>query len=345
MSYTLESFIQQLVCAYRRSHTGWCYDKHHVCSQQTCDLIPIKASLLPNGTIVKGTVKDALYVVNTLYICKATGKEHYCTEQCDGGRFVSDSGYVCCISGIQYDDVRVDCWRPSKRITSTHQENKDPLKLLRTSNGFMAFNFDKNKSMRDQQHILIAKNIIQTLLFSKKRLFSEQRKYLEMKREAEKMINKYIRQCERNKKTIVFTKMINIYVNQINRRRMFRDLLPTFKSKDDIIDLYANRCQDCWKIITTKTQYGIKYTNLFNIKTFVPAVLYIMKRGLNIHQHAFIPKDYYLESILPEANTLDTYSIHKPSFTNCKNDILKAYREAYENKTHDLSIISIKPIH
>ena len=68
-------------------------------------------SLLSNGKIVKGTVKDAMYVVNTLHICNATGKEHYCSEQCDSGRFVSDSGYpgyVCCISGSQYDDVRVD---------------------------------------------------------------------------------------------------------------------------------------------------------------------------------------------------------------------------------------------
>lgn len=344
MSYSKESFIQQLVYAYRRSHKGWSYDKHHVCSQQTCDLIQIKASLLPNGTIVKGKSPNALHHVDSLFICKATGKEHYCSEQCDGGRFVSDSGYVCCISGIQYDAVRVDCWRPCKRITSTHQENKDPLKLMRTSSGFMKFDFDKNKSMRDQQHILIAKNIIQTLLFSKKRLFSEQRKYLEMKREAEKMIGKYIRTSERNKKTIVFTKMVNLYVNQINRRRMFRDLLPTFKSKDEIIDIYAERCQRCWKIITTKTKYGRNYNNLFNIKTFVPSILYIMKRGLNIHQHAFIPKDHYLESILPEANTLDTYSIHKPSFTNCKNDILKAYREEYESQPHLSHEISIEAI-
>lgn len=344
MSYSKESFIQQLVSAYRRSHKGWCYDKNHVCSQQTCDLVQIKASLLPNGTIVKGKSPNALHVVDTLFICKETGKEHYCCQQCDGGRFVSDSGYVCCISGIQYDTVRVDCWRPSKRITSTHQENKDPLKLLRTSNGFMKFEFDKNKSIRDQQHILIAKNILQTLLFSKKRLFSEQRKYLEMKREAEKMINKYVRQCERNKKMIVFTRMINIYVNQINRRRMFRDLVPTFKSKDDIIQLYAHRCQRCWEIITTKTQLGVQYGNLFNIKTFIPSILYIMKRGLNIFQHSIIPKDYYLESILPEANTLDNYDIHKPSFTQCKNNILKAFRDTYESRKIDMKELSIQPI-
>ena len=40
--------------------------------------------------------------------------------------------------------------------------------------------------------------------------------------------------------------------------------------------------------------------------------------------------DKYLVSVLPEANTLDSYNIIKPSFTACKNNILKSYREAVE---------------
>ena len=55
-----------------------------------------------------------------------------------------------------------------------------------------------------------------------------------------------------------------------------------------------------------------------------------MKGGLCLGGVQVIDKDGYLASVLPEANTLDSYNINKPSFTACKNNILKAYREASE---------------
>jgi hypothetical protein len=58
--------------------------------------------------------------------------------------------------------------------------------------------------------------------------------------------------------------------------------------------------------------------------------MYIMKNGLDVAGCRVIPKDKYLASVLPEANTLDSYNINKPAFTACKNNILKAYREARE---------------
>ena len=58
--------------------------------------------------------------------------------------------------------------------------------------------------------------------------------------------------------------------------------------------------------------------------------MYIMKNGLCLGGVQVIKKDSYLASILPEANTLDSYNINKPAFTACKNNILKAYREASE---------------
>jgi hypothetical protein len=63
---------------------------------------------------------------------------------------------------------------------------------------------------------------------------------------------------------------------------------------------------------------------------FVVSILYIMKAGLCVGGVTVIPGDPYLTSVLPEANTLDAYNINKPAFTACKNNILKAYREAVE---------------
>jgi hypothetical protein len=75
---------------------------------------------------------------------------------------------------------------------------------------------------------------------------------------------------------------------------------------------------------------GIQTPALFPIKTFIVSILYIMKGGLCLGGVQVIPKDKYLASILPEANTLDSYQINKPAFTACKNNILKAYRESSE---------------
>ena len=55
-----------------------------------------------------------------------------------------------------------------------------------------------------------------------------------------------------------------------------------------------------------------------------------MKGGLSLGGVNVIPKDKYLSSVLPEANTLDSYKVNKPAFTQCKNNILRGYRESSE---------------
>ena len=75
---------------------------------------------------------------------------------------------------------------------------------------------------------------------------------------------------------------------------------------------------------TLGTSLGVQTPALFPIKTFVVSILYIMKGGLCLGGVWVIPRDRYLASILPEANTLDAYGLNKPAFTACKNNILKA---------------------
>jgi len=55
-----------------------------------------------------------------------------------------------------------------------------------------------------------------------------------------------------------------------------------------------------------------------------------------------IPKDYFLEKALPEANTLSDYGIIKPSFTFTKNTLLNHMcRLMAENKLFVKNFISI----
>ena len=59
---------------------------------------------------------------------------------------------------------------------------------------------------------------------------------------------------------------------------------------------------------TVQDSLGRDTASLFSFKSFVPACLYIMKAGVNMHGVCIIDKSRYLESALPEANTLDTYT-------------------------------------
>jgi hypothetical protein len=251
-----------------------------------------------------------------------------------------DGGYICCISGIRYDSVNSDAWVQTHRVTATHQENKDPLKLVR--NTAFALNHKSTDTIRQQQHRFIAKQHVHAILFSNDRLFMEQRKYVEMKNEAEKAVQKYVKACEKSRQSIVFTTIVRLYIGQMNRRHIFRNLLPKDRSVDDIVQHYAKRACDYWCLMTQRLPLGAQTPALFPIKVFVISILYIMRAGLSLSGYWVIPADRYLKTILPEANTLDAYGVHKPGFTQCKNNILRAYREAKEQYNVDPRSLLLK---
>jgi hypothetical protein len=237
----------------------------------------------------------------------------------------SDQGCVCTISGIRYESEAADAWVPQYRITATPQEHKDP-HAIRSRISYES----GQTSYRLQQHIAFAEEQIQNMLFSDKRLFAEQRKYFEQRQSAEKIVYKYYKGCDRIGRRGVFTDMATLYINQIQRRRVFHTLLPKNHKTKDIVRAYADRVCTLWHIITTQTHMGKNSTSLFSFKTFVAAALYIMKRGMFCSGIEIIPKDFYLESVLPEANTLDHYGINKPTFTQSKNNLTRSIREAME---------------
>tara|TARA_B110000858_G_scaffold195151_1_gene250927 strand:+ start:93 stop:1145 length:1053 start_codon:yes stop_codon:yes gene_type:complete len=297
----------------------WQYkNQEHICVRVLCKDHPTWAN--------RGTIKKQ---IRNVYMCCATGRSHFCNEQCSKTSVDhSDGGHVCRISGIRYDSINSDTWFNNHRVTATHQENKDPLKLVRNTDFKM--NHGSAHTIREQQHHFISKQQVSAILFSNDRLFMEQRKYVEMKNEAEKVVQKYIKTCEKKQHSIHFTHIVQLYINQMNRRHIFRNLLPKDDSVDTIIDSYALLTCRYWTLITQRFPLGQMTPALFPIKIFVISIMYIMKAGLNVGGVNVIKADKYLTSVLPEANTLDAYNINKPSFTACKNNILKAYREAVE---------------
>ena len=129
----------------------------HECSARTCTIIPLDAWVFnDHGTIgISWTrPKRKSQRVRNMYMCVRTGQGHWCTENCNAKRIVSeDDGQVCAISGIRYDNMEADVWKPTQRITSTGVDQKDPYKMGDVDSSLRI-------SVRKQQYTAIIKKHI-----------------------------------------------------------------------------------------------------------------------------------------------------------------------------------------
>ena len=317
--------------------------KDHVCHFNKCKIVNlnveihrsqggnygIKAQYLrPPKWVNTSTLVDQVY---SIYLCKDTGSIHYCHSNCEGERMTNeDNCQVCCVSGIQYQSESVRSWKISARCVPTVIANKqDPYMYSRDNEGRVKLTGSHNLKMT--QCVMIAKATIEKLLFSKNRMRNEMHKSNENRKDAEKTVNKYKRYCDRNNITKNYIHMVTLYISAIQKRPLYIELIKkTDAQKKEIVDKNTQLLIGYWKMILLKTQLGMEMPSLFSFKTFVPSCLYIMKSGLAMNGVVIMEKSRYLESALPEANTLDMYGISKPSFTQTKNNILKAIRESVE---------------
>lgn len=321
--------------------------KNHICHFNRCTIVNLKVEIHKNPAtntygirtqyikpaewIHQGTLVQRVY---SIYICKNTGKIHNCHQNCDGDRMNNeDNCNVCCISGIQYAADTIRSWKITSRCVPTVTANKqDPYMYSRDTEGRVKLSGVHNLKMT--QCVMMAKDFIKRLLFSNERMRSERHKTCENRKDAEKVVNKYRRYCDRTKQPKIYIHMITMYVSRINKKPMYTQLLiKDNDKKEDIIKEYTRQMIGYWKMILYRTTLGREMSSLFSFKTFVPACLYIMKSGIAMNGVYIIEKSRYLESALPEANTLDMYNISKPSFTQTKNNVLRAIRETVEAKT------------
>ena len=316
--------------------------KDHVCHFHKCTIVNLKVEIHKKNDkygiraqymkspdwIDNSTLVERVY---SIYICNNTGKIHFCHQNCDGERINNeDNCKVCCISGIQYAADPVRSWKISSRCVPTVTANKqDPYMYSRDTEGRVKMSGVHNLKMT--QCVIMAKEFIHRLLFSNERMRNEKHKANENRKDAEKTVNKYRRYCDRNRKPKVYTHMLTMYITRIKKKPMYTHLLLKDKQqKDTLVKKFTKEMIGYWKMVLYKTPLGRDTASLFSFKSFVPACLYIMKAGVNMHGVCIIDKSRYPESALPEANTLDTYHISKPSFTQTKNNILKAIRESVE---------------
>jgi hypothetical protein len=302
-------------------------DKYYVRSRFTP-----KFNWFSNDTLVKK--------IYSIYICMDTGKLHYCHIACDGDRMTNvDNCQVCCISGLQYQSESVRSWQLASRcIQTVVADKRDPNLYSRDALGRVKNSGIHN--LKTAQCILMCGQYINNLLYSVLRMECEKKKFREQQKEAEKIVSKYKRHCEKQNIPKNYIHMLSIYANQIKKRPLYTQFIMIPKNEQKkYIDLYTREIIAYWKTILHKTKLGRQTPNLFAFKNFIPACLFIMKNGLICKGLYIINKHVYLDSSLPEANTLDVYGINKPSFTQSKNNILESLREFVENNEQNPKLI------
>lgn len=309
----------------------------HECSARTCKIIPLDAWVFnDHGEIgISWTrPKRKAQRVRNMYMCVRTGQGHWCTENCGAKRIVSeDDGQVCAISGIRYDNVEADVWRPTQRITTTGADQKDPYKMGDVDSSLRL-------SVRKQQYGAIIRKQIHLLLFSQKRMYHEFRKYVQARNDAQQLVIRYVRSCERRKKMVVLPRLICLYMYKMHMRPILTHIERDTKKQEKLVNIYIERILALWRVIMEYTPLGRNQPGIFIFHAFVVAALYQMRSGLWCQGQCIIQRDYYLDRCLPETNTLDIYNLSKPQFTTAKKNILKAVREAGEARI-DVRLLAI----
>lgn len=291
-----------------------------------CKFIRPVPGLHPQKTLVK-----KLY---NFYCCAATGKIHHCHAECSGHKiYSSESVETCTITGMQFESEQVRNYGLNARIQNNSTADKsDPLKFSRDDEGRVMKTSGVHNT-KEEQCKVIAKEIIHLFLFSQIRHNSEMSKLNELERDGRKKITKYTRSMDKSKLRCNYIHMITIFLNEVKKRPVRIDMLKkTKREQNALIADYTKELVGYWKMILFKTNLGQQSPSQFNFKSFVPACLYIMKRGVNIHGQTIIRQSQFLSTCLPETNTLDLYSVSKTPFTATKNNILLAIRDTIGGK-------------
>ena len=235
------------------------------------------------------------------------GDIHVCSENCDSEKVFSDGCLTCTVSGIQYARTK---------YVNTYQSNHE---YHRTS----------STVVRVQQHHLktIAYEVLFRLLFSETRFRAEKKRLYDVRKDIRKVWVKMKRRYDKTKSDINVLEMIREAHALMKRRisRMF--IIPPKDIQKVICTFYTDRINDICLKLKHLTPHDIVYHGNA-LEAFIVSILFIMRQGLRMNDVQIISKDYYLESALPEANSLDIYKIQKTHFTGCRNAIQAAIRDA-----------------
>ena len=265
----------------------------------------------------KKTFKRALQYV---FICQKTNTIHHCTENCSLEPIPNDDfTLVCPVSGVQWNNETetVRSWKlTSKCVPTITSDKRDPNMYSRGEDGHVS---RQTLNIKDESCKRQVRKFLQMLVCSHRRICHELEKYRQGKIAGMKQVNKYIKYCKSHGKVINASTLQNILLTETFQKPIFLRTMHVYKDKiHDITDIIYPIIISVWKQVEVPRQIP------FDL--FVPAMLYILQRGVHVDSEEIVKSIHVLNIILPDANTLNDFGIPKSSFTQTKNTIRMCIR-------------------
>ncbi len=307
----------------------------HICTAR-CQTRPINVHIHENSGLHirwsgnnrpwmnKSTFRRALQYV---FICQDSNTVHHCTENCKLQPIPNDDFTLGCpVSGVQWNNETetVRSWKlTSKCIPTITSDKRDPNMYSRGENGQVN---TRTLNIKDESCRRQVKKFLKKLVCSHRRICHELEKYRQGKTAGMKQVNKYIKYCKTHSSVINLSTLHNIFLTETFQKPIFLRNMKMYEDRlDEITGTIYPIIISVWKQVEVPRQIP------FDL--FVPAMLYILQRGVYIDSEEILKSIRVLNIILPDANTLNDFDIPKSSFTQTKNTIRMCIRRMLKKHT------------
>ena len=264
----------------------------------------------------KSTFRRALQYV---YVCESTGTVHHCTDECALEPIPNDDHtLVCPISGVQWNNESevVRSWKlTSKCVPTITADKRDPNMYSRAADGSVGGHTLNIKNEECKNEV---KKFLELFITSHARKTQELEKYKQNYASAIKMANKFIKHSKKEGLINVCT-LQNIICTETFAKPIFLRVMRFYADRlETLAEQISPIILKIWNLVIVPRQIAFSL--------FVPAVLFLLQRGIAVDSVVLVEKNHLLDRILPDANTLNDFGVSKSSFTQTKNSIRAAIR-------------------
>jgi len=268
-----------------------------------------------------------------VYVCESTGTVHHCTEHCPLEPVANDDHtLVCPVSGVQWNNESevVRSWKlTSKCVPTITADKRDPNMYSRAEDGTVnagTLNIKNEECKRE------VKKFLELFVTSHARKTQELEKYKQNYASAIKLGNKFIKHCKKNGLINICT-LQNIITTETYAKPIFLRVMRFYADKlDALAEEVSPIILNIWNLVIVPRQIA------FHL--FVPAMLFLLQRGIAVDSVVLVEKNHLLDNVLPDANTLNDFGVAKSNFTQTKNTIRMAIRTLLKK----LSLAEIRDI-
>jgi hypothetical protein len=332
----------------RYSQTG------HVCSivkgQRICGD--------PENAVLHANLSAALKEDRNYYLCEKTGFVHLCGDMCRANKDLTnmENEYVCPISGMvlgvefkgewwtdkdkQNNDLNMDEPEMDRDLLDMQNPHYVVKRIYDSKGNYTETKEYAAKSVTITHHLhyhnhpfekkywyylMRCKNILWLILYSSKRQQIERQRLLTNYQSMEKNLDKYVRNCEKNKVVKCFQDIRAIVRYHMKARTDIPIWVPPLRIMEPLLFHYARIIVKFFWIILEKTGFGRAFHTHLPFDYFVLATINIMRtRGLVVNGCEILPHDQYLHTHVPDPSLLHHFGIQLNFMTRTRNHINKA---------------------